>query len=97
MRGINVCGYYTLILYYTNKLFVWFPFLFVMLWSDGKLLFSMGEAVEEERENWCYFCNSRDHIGRECELQNKVIRPELLTEDIISQWSESAPGNSNEG
>jgi len=70
----------------------------LMFWYNGEQLKKFVESDGfSDANNWCYFCNSKEHTGRQCELQRKVITPELLTEQVIEQWSESDVGEFNEG
>ena len=72
-----------------------------MLLFDGNTLTPItNSSVLNEitsNDSWCYFCNSKNHKGRDCKEQHKVIQHDLLTEEIITKWSESSKGNFNEG
>lgn len=72
-----------------------------MFLFDGNTLIPITNSSVLNRitsnDPWCYFCNSNNHIGRDCKEQQKVIQHDLLTEEIITKWSESSKGNFNEG
>lgn len=70
--------------------------LFSMLWwkEQGGGIVPLGENPLLDKANqWCYFCNSKEHSGRECEEQFKVMRPELLNEEVIKKYSIGREGD----
>lgn len=68
-------------------------------WEAGEGLVAFQSPLPDNSnlDKWCYFCNAKTHGGRECPEAAKVIRFELFTQEVISEWDEGITGDLKEG